>query len=683
MNVHHGSKMGARIRHSGVDGVQSGGLPSQATVTATKHAGKREQRRALNAELIRLLKGRRDHLRKEMTAALRAGGPVIKAVRISGFRNLDDFTWLSSPVLLAVGRNNSGKSNLLSAIAMCFPVLFGEELTYYLDSNGAESGPLPFPYHFVRHPPPAGNPPPAVVQLGTANGGVVVVIQARYNGLEVQWWQIGPGNAAQISGTLYVSQDGSLARLYRGHGPGFSYTRLRNRQWANVLPELDRLQADLWGYVKVTLHRGIRDEGKLLDELGAVLYENSAAVPGLLNTVTTRFGLPSLQFTPILGLPFRAFPTERQREQDRRQAEQLRQVQQIIRERIGTTTTGRRVSRVLQDLVDELTPGEGSETLLGGSLATERLGSAKTLGSGYRALILLCYDLLSADVCLIDEPELFLHPSLQEEVTDFLLEQAHERQMFVTSHSHVILESLFEAENVDVLELEPDLSRSRMLTAGALDLTAAICLLDTWGIRPGQILQANVVVWVEGPSDRIYVNRWIDLWTNGALREGRDYVCVFYGGSLLAHAGIGPQDPVRLALTQVNRNCVLLMDSDRGQPGSPISQTKQRILAEAEISGGLAWVTDGREIENYLPERVLRALGYENLEGDPAFRDVIATIAAATARTTPLDKVRLALSACAILTRADIETDVVLAQRVQRLVEFIISRGRSRLSFKR
>ena len=222
-----------------------------------------------------------------------------------------------------------------------------------------------------------------------------------------------------------------------------------------------------------------------------------------------------------------------------------------------------------------------------------------------------------------------------------------------------------------------------MLTAGALDLTAAIRLLDTWGIRPGQILQANVVVWVEGPSDRIYVNRWIDLWTNGALREGRDYVCVFYGGSLLTHAGIGRQDPTRLALTQVNRNCVLLMDSDRSQPGSPISQTKERILAEAERSGGLAWVTDGREIENYLPDRVLRSLGYESLDGDPAFRDVVATIAAATARTTAVDKVRLALTASTILTRTDIETDAVLAQRVQRLVGFIISRRRSPLSPKR
>ena len=440
MNVRLDTKVRAPIRSSGADDVQSGGLPGQTVVVARKRAGKREQRRAQNAHIIRILKARRDQLKEELTIALRAHGPVIKTVRISGFRNLEDVSWLSSSVLLAVGRNNSGKSNLLSAIAMCFPALFGEELAYYLDSNGAESGPLPFPYYFVRHPPPRGDPPPAVVQLGTANGGVVVVIQARYNGLEAQWLRIDGSKTAEIAGTLYVSQDGSLARLYRGQGPGFSYTRLRNRQWVNVLPELDRLQADLWGYVKVTLHRGIRDEGKLLDELGAVLYENSAAVSGLLNTVTTRFGLPSLSFTPILSLPFRAFPTERQLEQDRRQAEQLRQVQEIIKERIGTTTTGRRVRRVLQDLMDELTPAEGSETLLGGSLATERLGSAKTLGSGYRALILLCYDLLSADVCLIDEPELFLHPSLQEEVADFLLDQAHERQMFVTSHSHVILE---------------------------------------------------------------------------------------------------------------------------------------------------------------------------------------------------------------------------------------------------
>lgn len=55
------------------------------------------------------------------------------------------------------------------------------------------------------------------------------------------------------------------------------------------------------------------------------------------------------------------------------------------------------------------------------------------------------------------------------------------------------------------------------------------------GFKASDILQANRVIWVKGLSDRIYINKCINLWSNGTLKEGKDYQCVFYGGRSLSH----------------------------------------------------------------------------------------------------------------------------------------------------
>src|ERR1017187_7950097 len=68
-----------------------------------------------------------------------------------------------------------------------------------------------------------------------------------------------------------------------------------------------------------------------------------------------------------------------------------------------------------------------------------------------------------------------------------------------------------------------------------MKLTAAGgAVISELGAKPSDLLQANGIIWVEGPSDCIYLNRWLDLFTEGRLQEGRDYQCAFYGGSLLA-----------------------------------------------------------------------------------------------------------------------------------------------------
>lgn len=127
--------------------------------------------------------------------------------------------------------------------------------------------------------------------------------------------------------------------------------------------------------------------------------------------------------------------------------------------------------------------------------------------------------------------------------------------------------------------------------------------------RASDLLQANGIVWVEGPSDRLYFNRWVELWSGGKLREGAHYQCVFYGGRLLAHLSATDPDfnvEDAIKILRVNRNAIVLMDSDKTDAGSPIGDTKMRITDEIQKIGGLAWITAGREVENYLPLEAIK-----------------------------------------------------------------------------
>ena len=132
-------------------------------------------------------------------------------------------------------------------------------------------------------------------------------------------------------------------------------------------------------------------------------------------------------------------------------------------------------------------------------------------------------------------------------------------------------------------------------------------ILSDIGFKASDILQANGVIWVEGSSDRIYINRWIDLWSNGTLKEGKDYQCVFYGGRLLSHLTLSDVEIEELInLLRVNRNSIILIDSDKKTEHSRINNTKSRTKTEFQSNNIMCWITNGREIENYISIDIIK-----------------------------------------------------------------------------
>ena len=113
------------------------------------------------------------------------------------------------------------------------------------------------------------------------------------------------------------------------------------------------------------------------------------------------------------------------------------------------------------------------------------------------------------------------------------------------------------------------------------------------------------MIWVEGPSDRVYLNYWLKA-HSPELVEGINYSIMFYGGRLFSHLTALDKDIENeagddlISVRKLNRNTVIMFDSDKDRPRARINSTKQRLKNEFNSGAGFAWVTKGREVENYL-----------------------------------------------------------------------------------
>ena len=135
--------------------------------------------------------------------------------------------------------------------------------------------------------------------------------------------------------------------------------------------------------------------------------------------------------------------------------------------------------------------------------------------------------------------------------------------------------------------------------------------LDDLGVRPSDTLQTNGVIWVEGTSDCVYINRWIELWDE-KLQEGVHYQCLHYGGdSLLSMMGETDEErSIWLAnMRRLNPNMVFIADSDRKTHAEDIDEHIRWIEENMpDDDRCMMWITAGKEIENYYPKEAIAAL---------------------------------------------------------------------------
>jgi predicted ATP-dependent endonuclease of OLD family len=211
-------------------------------------------------------------------------------------------------------------------------------------------------------------------------------------------------------------------------------------------------------------------------------------------------------------------------------------------------------------------------------------------GTGVHDLVMLCCILMinKKSLVCIEEPEIHMHPELQRRFIKFLNETEH--QYLLTTHSNTFLD--FFSNNTSIYHIKYDGIRSsvnRSITdVGIREI------VDELGYKASDLLQTNGIIWVEGPSDRTYLNKWI-LLIAPEIKEGIHYTIMFYGGKLLSHLSfeMGNQNEL-IQMMKINPNAFIIIDKDK----IPVNKTKKRIIQEIGIKD--SWVTKGMEIENYL-----------------------------------------------------------------------------------
>lgn len=231
------------------------------------------------------------------------------------------------------------------------------------------------------------------------------------------------------------------------------------------------------------------------------------------------------------------------------------------------------------------------------------------LGDGLQQIIIITSAAFLNDkssIYFIEEPENSLHPGLLRKLATFLLNHTP-HQYLVTTHSNHLLDLAEMRDDVLIQRVSKDVSQPTPFFIRECSKDRDI-LVDL-GVHPSSVYLANATIWVEGITDRFYIQEYMRKYLI-SLPEGEKsnkykgymenyhYAFVEYQGGNLGHWNFD-NSSTGLSATKVCASIFLIADGD-------IKNKQSRFEALKKNLEDNFYLLPGKEIENTLPEQVVK-----------------------------------------------------------------------------
>ncbi|WP_299182274.1 ATP-binding protein [uncultured Aquimarina sp.] len=252
------------------------------------------------------------------------------------------------------------------------------------------------------------------------------------------------------------------------------------------------------------------------------------------------------------------------------------------------------------------------------------------IGDGIQSLILILFPIFMSkekEWLLIEEPETHLHPGYQRIFLDTILNNEYIKnknlRLFFTTHSNHFLDQSLTNDDVSIFQFKKE--NEEMIDVKT-NVKPSKETLDLLGVTSSSVLIANSSVWVEGPTDRKYVSKWLSVFPKLGLKEDIDYAFFEYGGDLIAHYLFDKEfedseEMVREKIKSfaLSNHIYLLADNDNPKEGSAKDIRRSELEKLSKESDNFSYQnTKVKEIENLLPPQILKDFLPELVTGEYA-----------------------------------------------------------------
>jgi len=217
-----------------------------------------------------------------------------------------------------------------------------------------------------------------------------------------------------------------------------------------------------------------------------------------------------------------------------------------------------------------------------------------------------------AGVVLLDEPEMGMHPDLQRKFVGHLGRLADEKglQFFIATHSPVFL---VPSDSVSLYRAINTGSRREVRPVAK---EATYTLWGDLGMRPSDLLQNDIVLFVEGQSDVIFLEHVVNTLYGDDLKEVSVGVVQYAGDAALGIIG----GTIKVAnIGSAQGYCLWTRDKD-SEVGDPPSSASTKFAEALEQAGQRCHIWKKRSIEFYFPESLVIEAQQGNEDREAAVR---------------------------------------------------------------